>query len=96
MPLTLILQTTDESTSNKSQNTQAGNQDVLGAASGADGGRIGGSIKNLSIVTNLAKFKKSKSTKSKKLDLLKANFAKANLFRTDFLTLNAKKAIIYL
>ncbi len=60
------------------------NQDVL-ASAGGDG--VGESFENLSTT--------AKSTKSKKSDSLKANFAKVNS-RTDFLTFEAKKAFIYL
>ncbi len=53
----------------------------------AGSNRVDKSIKNLSIV--------AKSTKSKKLDLPKANFVKVNS-RTDFLTHEAKKIFIHL
>ncbi len=85
-PLTSMLRITNESIGEKTQSTQTGNQDVSSAAGGADGDEVGGSIKNLSTVANLAKSKKSKS---------KANFAKANS-GTDFLTFRAKKAFIHL
>ncbi len=80
-----MLWRTNKSTGDKTQSTQAENQNAPSIASEADGGRIGRSIKNLSTVANLARFKKSK---------LKANFAKANS-GTDFLTLGAKKAFIH-
>ncbi len=44
----------------------------------------------------MAKSKKLKSTKYKKSDLLKANFAKVNSSGMDFLTFKAKKAFIHL
>ncbi len=90
--LTLILQTTNDETLNTQVTQNKMNQNILASASG---GRVGGSIKNLLTVPNLAKSKKSKLTKSKKSDLLKTNFAKVN-FGTDFLTLEAKKTFIYL
>ncbi len=81
-PLTSMLQTTD----NEGLSTQAienkKNQDTPSAIGGADGGNVGGSIKNLSTA--------GKSAKSKK-----PNFAKANS-KTDFLTPGAKEAFIYL
>ena len=87
--LTLILQTTDKSTRNKAQSTQTEKQNVLnGVSSASDADGIDGSIKNLSTVV--------KSTKSKKSDLLKANFVKVNSSGTGFLTCKAKKAFIYL
>ncbi len=76
----------NKSIGNEIQSTQTENQDVAGATSGGDGDRV--SIKNLLTVAKL--------TKSKKLDLPKANFAKVNCFGTDFLTFEAKKAFIYL
>ena len=96
MPLTSTLQITDKSISNKSQNTQAKNQDILSAVGRAHSDKISRSIKNLSIIANLANSKISKSIKSKKSDLLKANFVKANSSETDFLTPKAKKTFIYL
>ena len=81
-----MLWTTNESIGDETQSIQTKNQDVLSTASGVNGGEISKSIKNLSIVANLAK-----STRSK----LKGNFAKANS-KPDFLTLEAKKAFIYL
>lgn len=57
---------------------------------------IGGSIKNMSIVANLAKSKKSDLTKSKKSNLPNTNFAKDNTFGTDFLNLEVKETFIYL
>lgn len=61
-------------------------------------------IKNLSIVENLTKSKKSNLTKSKKSilakykisNLPKTNLLKVNFFETDFLTFKTKKAFIYL
>ncbi len=87
-----MLRITNNSIEDEAQSTQAENQDAPSPASKTDNG---GSIKNLSIVANLAKSKKSKLIKSKKSDLPKANFAKDN-FRTDFLTPKAKKAFIHL
>ncbi len=89
-PLTLILWTTNESTGDETQITQAENQDALGAAVGAGGGGVGGSFKNLSTTIKLAMSKKPKLTKSKKSDLAKANSG------TDFLIPKAKKAFIHL
>ncbi len=95
VPLISMLRTTNESTGDETQSTQVENQDVPNAVSGAGGGGVGGSFENLSTTIKSAKSKKSKSTKSKKSDLLKVNFAKVNS-GTDFLTLEAKKAFIYL
>ncbi len=86
-PLTSVLRTTNESTGDKTQSTQAENQDAPGAASGAGGGGVGGSFENLSTAVKSAKSKKSKLTKSKKSDLAKANFG------TDFFTPKAKKSL---
>ncbi len=87
-PFTSILRTTNKSTGDETQSTQAieneRNQDV--PASAGSGG-VGRSFENLSIA--------AKSTKSKKSDLSKANFARVNS-GTDFLTLKAKQAFIYL
>ncbi len=85
-----MLRKTDESTGNKPQSTQAENQDALGATGGAGGDGIGGSFENLSTTIKSAKSKKPKLTKFKKSDLAKANSG------TDFLTLGAKEAFIYL
>ncbi len=91
VPLTSMLQTTD----NKALSTQAieneKNQDAPNAAKGADGGNISGSIKNLSTAGKLAKSKKPKLTKRKRSNLIKAHFS-----GTDFLTSKAKKVFIYL
>ena len=62
--------------------TSKKNQSV---ANKVDCSRIGTSIKNLSIVV-----------KSKKSNLTKAEFAKVNSSKTDFLTFKAKKVFIYL
>ncbi len=94
-PLALMLRTTNESIGDETQSTQPENQDAPSAASRAGGGRVGGSFENLSTTAKSAKFKKSKSTKPKKSDLLKTNFAKINS-RTDFLTPKAKKTFIHL
>ncbi len=89
-PLTSMLRTTNESTRDETQSTQAENQDVSGAADRAGGGRVGGSFENLSIAVKSAKSKKPKLTKSKNSDLARANST------TDFLTPEAKKAFIHL
>ncbi len=82
-PLTSMLQTTNESTRDENQSTQATeNERNQGALSGIDSGSVDRDIKNLSSVV--------KSAKSKK-----PNFAKANS-GTDFLTPKAKKAFIHL
>ncbi len=81
--LTLILQTTTESTKDEIQSTQATeNKENQDAAAGAGGAGSGENIKNLSTVVKLAKSKKS-------------NFAKAN-FGMGFLTPGAKEAFIHL
>ncbi len=82
-PLTLILWTTDKSTSNGSQSilTNASNKNQ-GTPSGIGSRGINRDIKNLSSIVKLAKSKKP-------------NFTKAN-FGTDFLIPRAKKAFIYL
>ncbi len=85
-----MLRTTDKSTGNELQNTQAENQDALGAAGRAGNGGVGRSFENLSTAVKSAKSKKPKLTKSKKSDLSKANS------RTDFLTPEAKEAFIHL
>ncbi len=84
-PLTSMLQTTDESTGNEPQSTQAEDQDAPGTAGRAGGDRIGGSFENLSTAVKSVKSKKPKLTKSKKSDLLKANSG------TDFLTPKPKR-----
>ncbi len=89
-PLTSMLRTTNESTGDETQSTQAENQDVPSAAGGAGGGGVGGSFENLSTAVKSAESKKPKLTKSKKSDLAKANSG------TDFLTPKAKKAFIHL
>ncbi len=92
VPLTSILQTTNDETMSIQATRNKKNQD---APTSTDGDGIGESFENLSTTIKLAKSKKSKLTKSKKSDLSKANFAKVNS-RTDFLTSGAKKAFIYL
>ncbi len=91
VPLTSMLQTTN----NKALSTQAikikKNQDAPSAASGTDGGNISGSIKNLSTAGKSAKSKKPKLTKPKRSNLVKAHSS-----ATDFLTSEAKKAFIHL
>ena len=71
------------------------NQKILSDTAEFNIGKVGGTIKNLSIIANLAKFKKPKLTKSEKLDLSKINFVKVN-FKTNFLTFKAKNIFIYL
>ncbi len=90
MPLTSMLWTTDKSTGNEPSSTQVENQDALDTANGASRDGIGGSFENLSTAVKSAKSKKPKLTKSKKSNLVKANF------RTDFLTSGAKEAYIHL
>ncbi len=77
-----MLQTTNKSTEDKTQSTQAEDQDAPIAAGGAGGSGIGGSFENLSTA--------AKSAKSKK-----ANFVRVNP-GTEFLTPEAKKAFIHL
>ncbi len=88
MSLILILQTTDKSTGNKSQNILANdskkNQDAL---SGIGGNNVGRNIENLSFIIKLAKSKKPNLTE---------DFIKTNFFETDFLILKAKKVFIQL
>ncbi len=88
--LTLMLRTTDESTGNEPQNTQAKNQAAPGVVGRAGSGGVGGSFENLSTAVKSAKSKKPKLTKSKNSDLAKANSG------TDFLTPGVKEAFIYL
>lgn len=111
----MILKTTDnnelspQASKNKTNYNTTSTNGSIGSfvSGGTHDGKISTNIKNLSTVTNLAKFKKSdlikskkrKLTKSKTSDLIKAkilDFAKANFFRTDFLIFKAKKAFIYL
>ncbi len=88
--LTLILWITGNNDLDAQANGHKENQNTIAGASGTDDGGVGESIKNLSIVANLAKSKKSILTKSKKSDLPKANFAKVNS-GTNFHTPEAKK-----
>ena len=85
------LQTTD----NKGLNTQTTenkkNLEVQSSTTGAGRSRVGRSFENLSTTTKSAKSKKPKLTKSKKLDLVKANSS-----GMDFHTFGAKKVFIYL
>ncbi len=67
-PPTSMLRTTNESTGDKTESTQAENQDAPGAADVAGSGRVGGSFENLSTVVKSAESKKPKLTKSKKSD----------------------------
>ncbi len=89
-PLTSMLQTTNKSTGDEIQSTQAKNQDATGATSRTRIGGVGGSFENLSTAIKSDKSKKPKLTKSKKSDLPKANSG------TDFLTSGAKEAFIHL
>ncbi len=89
-PLNSMLRTTTKSTGDKTQSTQAENQDAPDATGRPSVGRVGGSFENLSTAIKSATSKKPKLTKSKKSDLAKANSG------TDFLTLKVKKAFIYL
>ena len=87
--LTSMLQITDKLTRNEAQSTWAEKQDIPSGTSGIGStGDTGEGIKNL--LTG------AKSIKSKKPDLLKANFAKNNSFGTDFLAFKAKKAFMHL
>ncbi len=91
-----MLQTTGKNESQSTLvNTHKKDQDIPSDTTRVEGGRIGRSIKNLLTITNLAKSKKLKSTKSKKSDLPKASFVRVNS-ATDFLTHKAKKAFIHL
>ncbi len=92
-PLTSMLRTTNESIGDKTQSTQAENQDVPSATGRTGGDGVGGSFENRTTAAKLGKSKKL--TKSKRTDLPKANFARVNS-GTDFLTTKAKKALIHL
>lgn len=84
-------------------NTNKKNQDIFSGITRIDDSRIDKNIKNLLIIANLTKFKKSDLTKSKKpklikskkSDLSKFNFIKINS-ETDFLAFKTKKTFIYL
>ena len=82
-----------QKTYNKALSTQATenkkNQEVLNITTKTKSDGVGGSIKNLLTIINLAKSKKPKLIKSKKSDLsnVKANFG------TDFLISRAKKPL---
>ncbi len=89
-PLTSMLRTTDKSTGNKPQSTQAKNQDEPGTAGRAGDSGVDRSFENLSTTAKSAKSKKPKLTKSKKSDWAKAKSG------TDVLTPRAKKAFIHL
>ncbi len=80
VPLTLILQTTNDGALSTQATENKKNQNTLASAGGDIG--VDRDIKNLSFVVKLAKFKKP-------------NFAKAN-FGMDFLIPGAKKAFIHL
>ena len=80
-----MLQTIDKPTGDEAQSTRVEKQDVPSNADGT--GDVGRSIKNLLTST--------KSTKSKKPDLSKANFVKDNSSGSDLLTLKAKKAFMH-
>ncbi len=90
-----MLRTTNESTGDETQSTQAENQDIPSPVGGAGGGGFGRSFEKLSTAIKSAKSKKSNLTKPKKSDLPKANFARVNS-GTDFLTSEEKKAFIRL
>lgn len=95
---------TDNMIVNTQINDNKNNRNIPGGVNDVDGGGIGESIKNLSTVIKLAKFKKSHLAESKKSilakyknsDLLKAYFIKANFFKIDFLTSETKKVFIHL
>ncbi len=81
---------TDDRTLGTQATENKKNQDVPSDTTRADSSEFDRSIKNLSTIVKLTKSKRLKLANS---DLLKA---KANSFGTDFLTLGAKKAFIYL
>ena len=92
MPLTLILQITNNNDLCTQANQNEKNQDIPNGAGGsASGGKVDRSIKNLLITSKLAKSKKPKLTKPKKSD-----FEKTNSSGTDFLIFKAKKIFIHL
>lgn len=105
MSLTLILWITNKFANKESESIKVKyiekNQDIL---KGIGSSNIDKSIGNRLIIANLTKFQKlvltksikSDFTKSKKLDLLKANIIKVNFFIIDFFTHKAKIAFIYL
>ena len=67
-----MLQTTDDKTWSTQAIENKKNQDLLASIGDASSGGVGRSVENLSTATKLAKFKKPKLTKPKKLDLIKA------------------------
>ncbi len=69
--LTSMLQTIGDNKLSAQASEHKENQDTIANIGSASGGRVGGSIKNLSRATKLAKSKKSKLTKPKKSDLTK-------------------------
>ncbi len=71
-------------------------QDISTSSARVVSSKVGKYIKNLSTIANLTRSKSLKLTKSKKLDLLRANFTKVNFSKTDFLTLEANKAFLHL
>ena len=95
VPLTSILQTTDDKALSTLTTKNERNQDTLvgtgctisvGSTGDADA-RIDENIKNLSTATKSTKTKKPKMTKAKKL---------VNSFKINFLTVKAKKTFIHL
>lgn len=94
-----ILWPTDLSTRNKAQSIQASQSkkdwDILSSISIAEDKGIDENIKNLSIITKLAKSKKPNLTKSKKSKLIK-DFVRINSSETDFFTRKTKKTFIHL
>lgn len=97
-----MLQTTNKSARDESQSTQVNHIEKNwddGSDAGSDasddtsGGNVGRGIKNLTIVANLVKSKKSNLAKFKKSILLK-DLVKINFLKADFLTPETKKAFI--
>lgn len=72
------------------------NSDLPKKLSQCKSGNHDRNIKNLSIMTNLAKSRKSDLTNFKKSNLTKTNFAKVNYFETNYPTLKAQKIFIHL
>ena len=86
----MLQKTNDETLSTQAIENKRNKAISTGIGDGGTDGKVGGSIKNLSTITKLAK--KLKSTKPKRLWLPNA---KAN-FETDFLFCGDKKAFIHL
>ena len=96
-PLISMLQIIDDKTLSIQATKNKKNQDVSASADNIGGDRVDKNMKNLCTIAKLAKSKKPKLTKPKKLDLIKAqNFVKANSSEMDFLTSEAKKTFIHL